>query len=80
MLLRFHLVEPSASIFDEEGLELPDIDAARDVALKAARDIMAADLKATGKIDLAHRIDVTDVSGTVLLSVPFADVVTIGRA
>lgn len=76
----FNLIDGVASIFDEEGLDVPDINAARALALKAAREIMAEDLKASGVLNLKLRIDVTDESGLVVLSVPFSDVVTIGHA
>jgi len=80
MRLRYNLIEDAVSVYDEEGIVVVDLEAARTVALKAAREIMAEDLKQTGAFSLRSRIDITDESGVVVLSVPFSDVVTIGHA
>lgn len=65
----FH-VRDDISAQDEEGLELPDLAAARETALEAARDMCCADIK-QGWLDLDCRIDVTDEKGETLLSITF---------
>lgn len=53
---------------DEEGTEFPNLDAARQTALRAAAQ-MTADELATGVERLSQRIIVTDASGAEQLSV-----------
>ena len=53
---------------DEEGTEFPNLDAARQTALRAAAQITADDL-VTGVERLSQRIIVTDENGAELLSV-----------
>jgi hypothetical protein len=62
---------------DEEGKDLPDIDAARAYAEANAVGLMAATLKETGRINLRHHIDIEDEHGKVLATVRFRDVVAI---
>jgi hypothetical protein len=62
---------------DDEGKELPDIDAARAYAETNAVDLMAATLKEKGRINLGHHIDIEDGTGRVLATVRFGDVVAI---
>jgi hypothetical protein len=61
---------------DPEGIDLPDLAAARSQALEAAYSILAADI-AEGKVNLSQRIDVEDEAGTIVHSVHFRDIVTI---
>ncbi len=62
---------------DEEGIELPDLAAARDYALRNARFTAGETVKETGHFVAAHRIDIEDEHGRVLATVRFADAVTI---
>jgi hypothetical protein len=62
---------------DDEGKELPDIDAARAYAEANAVDLMAATLKEKGRLNLGHHIDIEDEHGKVLATVRFRDVVAI---
>ena len=61
---------------DEEGLELPDLAAARGVAEHEAR-AMAAQSFANGQLRLHHSIEVTDANGATLLTLRFGEVVEI---
>lgn len=61
---------------DEEGLELPDLAAAREYALFNARSIAAENVH-KGKLNLSHRIEITDDDKQVLATVSFADAVTV---
>lgn len=57
---------------DEEGLELPDLEAAQSVAIRGARDIACEQLR-EGKVRLSHHIEVTDDAHRTVLTVPFGD-------
>lgn len=72
----FHLLN-DMSVTDEEGLELPDIEAARVRAVQYALDMTAASVLEQRKINLHHRIEVADETGQTALTVEFGDVVTI---
>jgi hypothetical protein len=62
---------------DEEGKELPDIDAARAYAEANAVFTMSETLKEDARINLRHHIDIEDEHGKVLATVRFRDVVAI---
>ena len=55
---------------DAEGVELPDLDAAREHAMDGARDLVCADIK-KGYLNLDHRIIVTDERGDEVLTLTF---------
>lgn len=61
---------------DEEGLELPNLQAARLHALAGARDLIASQVK-HGYMVRSHWIDVADELGEVILSVTFGDAVDV---
>lgn len=67
----FHLRDDVDDLLDPEGLELPDLQAAHDQALRAARDTLSHEIK-SGCIDLRYRIDVEDEAGRLVLTLPFA--------
>jgi hypothetical protein len=62
---------------DPEGKELPDLDAAREAAVRNARFTFAETVKENGRVNLDHRIDIENEGGLVLDTVWFRDVVTI---
>jgi hypothetical protein len=72
----FHLIN-DVDAPDDEGKELPDLEAAMQHARRHARVIAAETLKTDGKIVLSHRIDIEDEIGNVLGTVTFGDVVNI---
>jgi hypothetical protein len=55
---------------DEEGHELPDLDAARKEAILGVRSLLVEEA-AKGRMDLRGWLDVTNATGEILLSVPF---------
>ena len=57
----FHLYDDLA-VLDEEGIELPDDDAARETALKNAREIACAEVE-QGHLVLEHHINMVDDTG-----------------
>ena len=61
---------------DEEGVELPDLKAARDMAIRAARAMMAENLM-TGRLWLDHWIEVENEAGQQVLALPFREAVEI---
>ena len=71
----FH-IRNSGNVDDEEGQEFPDLDAARECAVEAARDLVCADIR-QGYLNLDHRVEVADGAGVVLLQVTFRDAFTI---
>lgn len=72
----FHL-HNDVDATDDEGQELPDLEAAMQFARRQARFTAAETIKTHGTIVLSHHIDVEDDSGNVLGSVTFGDVVTV---
>jgi hypothetical protein len=62
---------------DPEGQCLPDIDAAREEAVTGAREIAADRVRSDEVLDLGARVEITDASGTSLLTVPFSEALVI---
>lgn len=75
-LLFFQLNECGAVTEDPDGREVANLDAAWDVAIRAARAVMCAELD-EGRLCLGCHIDVIDADGAHLLRVPFREAVTI---
>lgn len=59
---------------DEEGLELVDLDAARNEAIRSGRELFAEGVLA-GRVNLNHWIEVRDESGAQVLTIRFGDTV-----
>ena len=59
---------------DDEGLELPDLAAAREAAVAGIRSIVSEEV-GQGTLDLAGRIDICGENGEVLMAVPFSEAV-----
>jgi hypothetical protein len=75
---RFHFhLRNDLDVPDEEGVELPHLEAARQEALSQARDLVGELVKEQGRIVLSHGIDIEDERGVVLATVRFADVLKI---
>jgi hypothetical protein len=68
----FHIRDDAGLIPDEEGMELPDIDAARKEAETGAREILADALRAHKEVD-GKRIEIANQSGEVLDSFKVRD-------
>ena len=62
---------------DEDGIELPDLAAARDQALEGARSMICESIQRHGAVNLGHRIDIRDEAGAVVLSTTFREAFTI---
>lgn len=72
----FHL-RNDLSVDDEEGIELPDIEAARERAIEFAVDMSAASVLEHRKLNLHHKIEVADQNGDIVQIVEFGDVLTV---
>ena len=75
----FNVQNGTGFVEDEEGRELPDLDAVRCEALTGIRSILAEDVR-KGFLDLAGRIEVLDETGARVLTVPFAEAVDVRSA
>jgi hypothetical protein len=69
----FHLYDDEVTL-DPEGRELPNAAAAKDEAIKNAREIACAEV-VNGHLGLNHRIEVTDANDTPVVTITFRDVV-----
>jgi hypothetical protein len=72
----FHVVNGHGETRDEEGVELPDLEAARHQALSGIRSILREEL-ARGYLDFGGRIHITDDDDRTLLEVPFRTAVDV---
>jgi hypothetical protein len=72
----FHLYNDT-DVSDQDGVELPDLEAARAHAMTMARFEVSEAAKRDGRIILSHRIDVEDGDAAVLASVHFRDAVQV---
>jgi hypothetical protein len=72
----FHIYNDQVTL-DEEGRELPGLDAARELALESAREMVCESVH-EGHLNLDHRIEVADEQGDVLLVLTYRDAFTIG--
>ena len=61
---------------DQEGVELPDKEAAMRKAVAAARDVMAGDVR-SGLLDLTSFIEVEDEQHNLILTLTFLEAVTV---
>ena len=62
---------------DDDGAELADLAAVRAYAIHNARFTLSEEIKETGRLDPAHRIEIADEHGQVLATVRFSDAVRI---
>ena len=62
---------------DEEGSDFADLAEARDAAMAAARELIAAHVIKARPINLGDRIEVADAQGAVLAVIEFRQVITI---
>ncbi len=70
----FHVRENEGIVEDEEGLDFPDLGAARADALEAAREIMVAHIRKG--LDVSHwYFEIADGSGWPVMAVRFSEAV-----
>ena len=70
----FHIRGPIGFTEDEDGIELPDIEAARNEATKAARDIVRDAVLSHQKVS-DNTIEIVGEAGAILLVYPVKDVI-----
>ena len=68
----FHLRSYSDELLDSEGCELPNLEAARDQAIRYAQDTLSHEIR-EGRLNLSYRLDVEDSDGTIAHSLPFSE-------
>lgn len=75
---RFHLHIHDGSGFsrDEEGLDLADLEAARQQALAGIRSLAGEEVRG-GLLNLDGRVEIADEAGAILASVRFADAIEV---
>ena len=66
-----------ADVMDEEGSDFPDMTAAKDLAIRGARAMMAEHIISGRPINRGHRVEIADCSGKVLAVIPFGEIITI---
>jgi hypothetical protein len=71
----FHLYNDLVAL-DEEGAELPDLEAARTHAIRNIRELMCEELL-KGHLNFGHRIEVADDRWERVLTVPYSEAVTV---
>jgi hypothetical protein len=70
----FHIHGPNGTIPDDEGSDLPEVDAARKEALLAVREMVADTIKRGANPSDGRQLWVADESGKVLFAIPFRQV------
>jgi hypothetical protein len=71
----FNLRNSKEFLEDPEGQECESLTAARQEAILSAREIMAARVK-SGKNPDGAQFEITDITGQLILTVPFPDAYT----
>ena len=74
--VHLHLHERGAIIRDLEGRECDDLAGARAAAIRAIRDVIAADVR-SGVLDLTGSIAICDADDALLAIVSFRDAITV---
>ena len=72
---RFHIYNDEETL-DETGRDFPDFAAARIDAIYSARDLMCAEIRSKGEINLSHWIELENDAGEIDV-INFSDAVTI---
>ncbi len=70
----FHIRGGGIEAEDFIGMDLPSLEAARDEAVRSARDIMMDEIQA-GRLSLKRRIDVEDQDHRPVFSLPFGEAI-----
>jgi hypothetical protein len=77
-LYYFHVCNGNGFTEDDEGQELPDLEAARAVAIRSARDIMASDIR-DGTLDLSSFIEIEDKDSQLVRTIAFDEAVDVSK-
>ena len=71
----FHIQEGGDVLYDEDGSDHPDLEAAREEAIEGIRQIISAAVLVGNPLRLERRMLVDDQAGHTLLKVMFREVV-----
>ncbi|HYI41179.1 MAG TPA: hypothetical protein VE053_12765 [Allosphingosinicella sp.] len=74
----FHVCNGTGFVQDEEGQELPDLEAARAQAIKSARSIMASDVQ-RGMLDLSSFIEIENADRQLVQTLCFGEAVDLTK-
>ena len=69
-----HVCNGTGFVADDDGQELPDLEAARAEAVRSARSIMASDVQ-RGMLDLSSFIEIEDEDHQLVHTLSFEDAV-----
>ncbi|WP_375402686.1 DUF6894 family protein [uncultured Sphingomonas sp.] len=72
----FHLLERGPTFEDHDGIELIDLDAARQQAICSASAVIGAELE-SGELCVGCRVDITNIAGKTFATVPIKETVKI---
>jgi hypothetical protein len=78
MRYRLHIHCEQCFAEDEEGVNLPSLEAARQEAVRGVRSILCDELM-RGELNLRGHIDVLDEAGTLVDTIKFEDAIRIVR-
>ncbi len=70
----FHFQDPVSCLSDEQGVSLPDPEAAWYHGVRSAREIIDQDLR-VGAVRPGRRVEVVDESGEQVWAMPFDEVI-----
>jgi hypothetical protein len=70
-----HIYGPNCALEDDEGYELPNAEAAREEAIKSARELMAESLRFGRPMGRNCFFRILDEGGHTVADVPFADAI-----
>ena len=71
----FHIFNDEITL-DDKGMELPDLETARDFAIESVRHLIC-DTVQKGRLNLDHRIEINDEYDARLMTVTFREAVTV---
>jgi len=74
-LFFFHINENGDVLYDEEGSDLPDLDAAPEEAIEGIRQMISAAVLAGSPLGLDREMHVDDGARQTLLKIKFCEVV-----
>jgi hypothetical protein len=77
-LFFLHVFNRTGSSHDDEGQDLPDVEAARVAAVEGIRSILRDEV-AHGLIDFEGRVEIEDEGGTLVATVSYHDAVELRR-
>ena len=69
-----HLHNRIGIVADEEGMELPDLAAARRQAVLSIRSVLGEEIR-QGRVDLRGRVEIADESGQVQATIHYREAV-----